>query len=160
MCVCVSPFESVFNVCIYVRIPKEPVGRWSPVGNVVEENLQLVVVVKVCNDDGAHRGRHGKLLGCYVLKTMTTRGQSFRHTEHRHGLFFFFLWRETHSVPELSLSHIILFWFYFLYGRIWFYQVTCEFKWYSFDMKIQMKILVLNCCYCNFHPDIWPQLGQ
>lgn len=49
-------------------LPKEPVGRWAPVGDVIEEDLQLIVIVKVCNDNSANGGWHRKLLGCYVLK--------------------------------------------------------------------------------------------
>lgn len=57
-------------MCVFISVcvPKEPVGRGAPVGDVIEEDLQLVVIVKVCSDNGANRGRHGKLLGCYVLR--------------------------------------------------------------------------------------------
>lgn len=60
-------------VCVCVCVPKESVDRGAPVGDVIEEDLQLVVIVKVCSDNGANWRRHGKLLGCYVLgaETMT-----------------------------------------------------------------------------------------
>lgn len=57
--------------CVRVLAPKKSVGRRAPVGDVVEKNLQLVVIVKVCSDDGAHRRRHGELLRGDVLETMT-----------------------------------------------------------------------------------------
>ena len=46
-CVCVS--------VLYMSVPKEPVGGGAPVGNVIEEDLHLVVVVKVSGQDGANR---------------------------------------------------------------------------------------------------------
>lgn len=72
-CICMS-------VSVIACVPKEPVGRWTPVGDVIEEDLQLVVIVKVCSDDGANRGRHGKLLGRYVLRRKQTHGTSVTHT--------------------------------------------------------------------------------
>ncbi len=72
MCVCVF-----ISVCV----PKEPVGGGAPVGDVIEEDLQLVVIVKVCSNNGANWGRHGKLLGCYVLREKKqTHGTSVKHT--------------------------------------------------------------------------------
>lgn len=53
-------------------VPEEPVGRGAPVSNVIEEDLQLVVVVKVCSNNSSNRGWHGKLLGCYVLEKKVT----------------------------------------------------------------------------------------
>lgn len=64
VCLCVCLFLSL-------SVPKEPVGRRAPVGDVIEEDFQLVVIVKVCSNNGANGGRHGKLLGCYVLTTKT-----------------------------------------------------------------------------------------
>lgn len=59
-------------ICVSGRVSvwvlEEPVGGGAPVGDVIEEDLQLIVVVKVCNDDSANRGRHGELLGRYVLR--------------------------------------------------------------------------------------------
>jgi len=58
--VCVSYF--------FLSVPKEPVGGGASVGDVIEEDFQLVVIVKVCSDDGSDRRWHGKLLGGYVLR--------------------------------------------------------------------------------------------
>lgn len=55
------------------RAPEEPVGRGAPVGDVVEEDLQLVVIVKVGREHGADRRRHGKLLGGDILRGRATR---------------------------------------------------------------------------------------
>lgn len=71
------------GMCVCVCVPEKSVGGGAPVGDVVEENLQLVVIVKVCGDDGAHRRRHGELLRGNVLATMTHHGQSVTHT-HTH----------------------------------------------------------------------------
>lgn len=62
-CTCMHVCVSVF----LVWVPEEPVGRWAPIGNVIEEDLQLVVIVKVCSNDCSDRRWHGKLLGCYIL---------------------------------------------------------------------------------------------
>lgn len=75
------------GMCVCVCVPEKSVGGGAPVGDVVEENLQLVVIVKVCGDDGAHRRRHGELLRGNVLATMTHHGQSVTHTHtHTHRL--------------------------------------------------------------------------
>lgn len=67
-------------MCVCVCVPKKSVGRRTPVGDVVEKNLQLVVIVKVCSDDSAHRRRHGELLRGDVLETMTRHRKSATHT--------------------------------------------------------------------------------
>lgn len=79
-------------VCIFERAPKEPVGGGAPVGDVIEEHLQFVVVVKVCGDNSANRWWHGKLLGCYVL---TAHEKPVRHT-HLQTLY-------THCISRLKL---------------------------------------------------------
>ena len=64
-------YVSVGVCVISLQVPKEPVGGGAPVGDVIEEDLQLIIIVKVCNDNGAHRRRHCKFLGCYVLSKKT-----------------------------------------------------------------------------------------
>lgn len=49
-------------------LPEEAVGRGAAVSDVVEENLQLLVIVKVSCNDGADGGRHGELGGGDVLR--------------------------------------------------------------------------------------------
>lgn len=44
-------------------LPEQAVSRGATVGNVVEEDLQLLVIVKVGSDDSADGGWHGEL-GC------------------------------------------------------------------------------------------------
>lgn len=57
------------RLCVRVLlVPKESVGGGAPVGDVIEEDLQFIVIVKVCCDNGANRGRHGELLRRDVLK--------------------------------------------------------------------------------------------
>lgn len=80
-----------------VSVPEKSVSGRAPVGDVVEENLQFVVIVEVCSDDGAHRRRHGELLRRDVLQTMTHHKQSATRTyaccpsiSARTGVFFFF----------------------------------------------------------------------
>lgn len=85
MCVCMS--ECVHVCVISVWVPKEPVGRRAPIGNVIEEDLQLVVIVKVSDDNGADRGRHGKLLGCYVLRKKASMW--YVSETHTHRKYFF-----------------------------------------------------------------------
>lgn len=55
------------HVCVSEWVPKQSVDGGAPVGDVIEEDLQLIVIVKICSNNGANWGWHGKLLGCYVL---------------------------------------------------------------------------------------------
>lgn len=66
-------------------VPEESVGGRASVGDVIEEDLQLVVVVEVCGDNGSNRGWHGKLLGCYVLRNeryINAHTHSFTQDKH------------------------------------------------------------------------------
>lgn len=68
-----NDIHTVRRARVRERAPEEPVGRGAPVGDVVEEDLQLVVIVKVRREHGADRRRHGKLLGGDILRRRTTR---------------------------------------------------------------------------------------
>ncbi len=79
-------------LCVCVPVPEEPVCRGTPVGDIIEEDLQLVVIVKVGSDDGANWRRHGKLLGCDVLRSKNTcatvNTHTHTHAEAKHIKFF------------------------------------------------------------------------
>lgn len=117
-------------MCVCVCVPKQSVGRRAPVGDVVEKHLQLVVIVKVCSDDGAHRRRHGELLRGDILETTTRHGNSAARThtpawtstpartavpplpaEHTrfHPSVSVCLFSSHHKVNVLQLHHVLIF---------------------------------------------------
>lgn len=75
----VSDTHTVRRVRVSERAPEEPIRGGAPVGDVVEEDLQLVVIVKVSSDHGAGRRGHGELLGGDVLRGRTTEKSARQH---------------------------------------------------------------------------------
>lgn len=60
---------------VIVLLPEDSVRGVSSVGNVVEKHIQLLVVIKVSSNDGAHRGGGCKCCSGYVLHTKTHYSQ-------------------------------------------------------------------------------------
>lgn len=120
--------HTVRYVCVRKRAPEEPVCRGAPVGDVVEEDLQLVVIVEVRRDHGADRRRHWKLLGGNILRGRPT--WEMTETTHRVWSRKAFLRRrllspsgikcpirgrkDDQKIKQSKKSHFYLLWFSFV----------------------------------------------